>query len=130
MFWPFQGPALGQNSIQRNSRFFSIYTHKRETYFLKSHSSSNIKISHVEVNTSIVSSALQLLCCSRFSPTLGFNQEPRGYISPSGFQGDLVIHLIERCTPQVSDLPELFRNQKVKKKKKKSPSDGCVWVYL
>lgn len=25
MFWPFQGPALGQNSIQRNSRFFSTF---------------------------------------------------------------------------------------------------------
>lgn len=128
MFWPFQGPALGQNSIQTNSKFFSIYVQEENLYFLKSHSSNNTEMSHVEVNTTVVPSELQLSCCSRFPPDCGLQWGSRGHVSPSGFQGDCLVIFFFFYHSWYSTSVRF--TWVIKKPEIKSQSNQCVQIYL
>lgn len=94
MFWPFQGPALGQNSIQRNVKFFSIYTHEENLYFLKSNFGNNTKIPHVEWTLLLCPQYWNFLVALDFPQTLGCSQEHGWYISPLDFQGDCLVILL------------------------------------
>lgn len=54
-------------------------------------------MSHVEVNTTVAPSELQLPCCSRFPPDRGLQSGSRGRVSPSGFQDDCLEIFYHRC---------------------------------